>query len=223
MTEAEWNCCADPEKMLNWLRDSGTVSDRKVRLFGTACCRRIWRLLRDEYGTMAVEAAERYADGQLGPDQLAQASFRAYEVFDTADEDPFELRAYLAAEALGDPSQPCATDAAKCAASYAAQVTRTEREEERAQANLLRDILGNPFRDVTFDPTWRTPIVLSRAKLVYDERRLPAGTLVPALLAALADALQGAGCDKSEILTHLRSPARHVRGCWAVDLILDRN
>lgn len=43
----------------------------------------------------------------------------------------------------------------------------------------------------------------------------------PLKLCMLADELEYAGCTGSA-LGHLRSPERHVRGCWAVDLILGR-
>jgi hypothetical protein len=29
-----------------------------------------------------------------------------------------------------------------------------------------------------------------------------------------------AGCTDADLLDHLRSPGPHVRGCWAVDLVL---
>jgi hypothetical protein len=39
----------------------------------------------------------------------------------------------------------------------------------------------------------------------------------------LADALQDAGCDNDDILNHCRDEkATHVRGCWVVDLVLDK-
>src|SRR5206468_3802268 len=95
-------------------------------------------------------------------------------------------------------------------------------EELAAQAELLQDVFGNPFRTVAVDPAWRTPSVLALAQATYHERSLPAGTLDPDRLAVLADALEDAGCDNADILAHLRSPGLHVRGCWALDLILGK-
>src|SRR5262249_18831229 len=49
--------------MLEFLRDSGRLTPRKARLFGTACCRRVWPMLQDEELRVAVQAVERCADG----------------------------------------------------------------------------------------------------------------------------------------------------------------
>jgi hypothetical protein len=38
----------------------------------------------------------------------------------------------------------------------------------------------------------------------------------------LADALEEAGCDDADILTHCRASDPHVRGCWVIGLLLDR-
>jgi hypothetical protein len=91
-----------------------------------------------------------------------------------------------------------------------------------AHCDLLRDLFGNPFRPSTSDPAWRTPDAVELAQAAYDERHLPAGTLDAALLAVLADALEEAGCSDGAMLSHLRGPGTHVRGCWVVDLILNR-
>ena len=61
-------------------------------------------------------------------------------------------------------------------------------------------------------------VQLSRA--TYEDRQIPAGTVDTVRLAVLGDALQDAGCDDDSILSHLRGPGPHVRGCWAVDLCL---
>jgi hypothetical protein len=41
-------------------------------------------------------------------------------------------------------------------------------------------------------------------------------------MGVLADALEESGCDNADILGHLRGDGDHVRGCWAVDLILGK-
>jgi hypothetical protein len=39
----------------------------------------------------------------------------------------------------------------------------------------------------------------------------------------LADALMDAGCTNELILAHCRSGGKHEKGCWVLDLILDRS
>lgn len=71
MTEAEWLACTDPAPMLEFLR--GRASDRRLRLFAVACCRRIQYLLMDQRSLRAVEIAESYADGAVDEAERAQA------------------------------------------------------------------------------------------------------------------------------------------------------
>jgi hypothetical protein len=54
------------------------------------------------------------------------------------------------------------------------------------------------------------------------EHVLPSGTLDNTRLAVLTDALEEAGCQVAEVLTHLREPGSHWRGCWVVDLLLNK-
>jgi hypothetical protein len=97
--------------------------------------------------------------------------------------------------------------------------------EQAIQCDLIRCIFSNPFRPVSLDPAWLSRngrLVPRLAGAAYDDRILPAGTLDVGRLAVLADALEDAGCNEAELLGHLREPGPHVRGCWAIDLLLDR-
>lgn len=85
----------------------------------------------------------------------------------------------------------------------------------RVCAELLRDIFGNPFRPVPFVADWRTSTVLSLAQQMYESRDFSA-------MPILADALQDAGCDNDDVLTHCRGTGPHVRGCWVVDHVLGK-
>jgi hypothetical protein len=81
------------------------------------------------------------------------------------------------------------------------------------QADLLRELFGNPFRTPSIEADWRTSSVLGIARSVEEDQgfdRLP----------ILADALEEAGCTSADLLAHCRSEGDHVRGCWALDRVL---
>lgn len=61
MTEAEWLGCDDLAGMLDVV--DGRMTDRKRRLFGVACCRRVAHLPTIDRADRPVVVAERYADG----------------------------------------------------------------------------------------------------------------------------------------------------------------
>lgn len=67
-----------------------------------------------------------------------------------------------------------------------------------------------------FDPCWRTSTAVGLARTMYESRDFAA-------MPILADALEEAGCDGPDILTHCRADTPHVRGCWVVDLVLGKS
>jgi hypothetical protein len=98
-----------------------------------------------------------------------------------------------------------------------AEWTASENEVESRYAVLLREFFGNPFRPVAFDPAWRTSTAIGLASTMYESRNFNA-------MPILADALQDAGCENEHILTHCRDEQQvHVRGCWVVDLVLEKS
>ena len=214
MTEAEWLACTDAQMMLKSLRRKS--SERKLRHFACACCRDIWHLLTDEHSRIAVEVAERFADGDATRDELDAALKEA-----SAVAGPPAWAAAWTSEGQARKAARNAARGAVRAVEWGATVRAAEGIAVKAgQAAALREVFGNPFRSVAIHPGWRTPTVTNLATAAYEERALPSGELDAVRLAVLADALEEATCDNGDILNHLRAPGPHVRGCWVIDLLL---
>jgi hypothetical protein len=227
MTEAEWLACDDPGLLLGAIRDS--CSERKLRLLACACCRSIWDLLSEPESRLAIELLEAVVDQPGGRGDVTEAAILASQAQDRLYRDPAEQSTYsrclAAAEAavnacshhfVGDGLATVLYYHRRARVLSVFQVSieaSVEAREKAIQVNLVREIFGNPFRAVGFDPGWRTADVLSLATAAYDDRAFDR-------LRILSDALEEAGCTDDALLSHLRSPCLHVRGCWAVDLIL---
>ncbi|MDB5310206.1 MAG: hypothetical protein JWO38_4408 [Gemmataceae bacterium] len=236
MTEEEWGAREllfgpPPLSPLSWLRDP--VGDRRMFLFLAAylprlmlgrfcpaCVEMLPLFSQHGEGKVATEdwvAARREHDlRSRGQDDCAtRRVFRATiqylrsffcpaefwdRLFQTHTEVSFRLR-------QKDPGDPNAngewmTDPETVAVS-------------REGMRLLRDIGGNPFRPVAFDPSWRTDTAATLARQMYESREFSA-------MPILADALQDAGCDNEDILGHCRGDGPHVRGCHVIDLLLGK-
>jgi len=247
MTEAEWFACVDPDRMQEFLRRAVRPSDRKFRLFGSACCRRIWGLL-DERNRQAVVVVERFADGLATEADLrcardiarqgrdaARAALEsgggaaaggawlgacatlhgaaggtawkaALHAADSAAEAPSWVTAAAATGAAAWSPDWDADEAAPWAAARKNTLTR----EEREQANLLRDIFGNPFRACAA-PHSCSGAVIQLAEALY------AGA---DCAFALHDALLEDG--QAELAHHFHATTCHPKGCWAVDVLLNK-
>jgi len=72
VTEAEWRSFTYPTTMLDLQRTK--ASERNLRRFMNACCRRIWPHIADERSRRAVELAELDVDRQLGDDERVAAA-----------------------------------------------------------------------------------------------------------------------------------------------------
>src|SRR5262245_43706357 len=220
MTEAEWLACETPDPML--LHLDSHEAHRKRQLFGLGCCRRVSRLLTDDRYREVIADLERGADQPIRVDEADQLISCAQAAADAASApvSDSEKAAWQAAEAVSMVAHGVPGSAAHFA-RYASSLSRSgvwdeDRDEAKAQANLLRDIFGNPFHPVALNPAWLTSDVLALARGIYEDRafdRMP----------ILADALQDAGCDNEDVLNHCRDANQvHVRGCWVVDLVLGK-
>lgn len=207
MTEADWLSCTDPVPMLDFLQGRDRVSDRKLRLFAVACSRRIWTWI-DPLGRSAVEVAEHFADGQADAEQLRAARLACKAVGGQASW-------YAAAT---NPAIAARNAALSARAGMAQLVSGSEAAETLAQAELLRDIFGNPFRSLALDPNWSRWNGGAATLLARDMYETRDFSLAP----LLADMLEDAGATDAQLLEHLRGPGPHAKGCFAIDLALGK-
>jgi hypothetical protein len=221
MTERVWRVSGKPLHML--VARGEKLGSRKLRLFACACCRRAWGRLTPRH-RKAVELAERYSDREVTKREWAparRALLPRASSFSAAD------------DAIGYALHNDALTAAKFTAGNASALAveevvsgpmgamlrysgKAEDAESRQQAALLRCIAGARYRLPRIKSAWLTSDVVALARGIYEGRafdRMP----------ILADALQEAGCDNSDILSHCRDTKQtHARGCWVVDLVLGK-
>jgi hypothetical protein len=217
VTEADWLTATGPRTMVEFLR--GRASERKLRLFAVAYARH--RMFGD-HETIGV--TERYADGLADDSELARAESAAtWHVLGTCTDIQGEVTD-ARCWSVRDAAIANAADAAR-AIVWAEEDARELHQrlnlppERSPIPDLLRDLVGNPFRPAPRVDrawlAWNGGTVAKLAAVVYEGRdfgRLP----------LLADALEDAGCGDADLLGHLRGPGPHVRGCWAVDLLLGK-
>ena len=197
MTGEDWLRCDDLVPMLEYL--GRNASDRKLRLFGCACHRRVWDFVKDGLvPDERIDLWEKYADDPccFGRYERLHGEETGWGVAGLYSTIGWFL---VGRSGLG-----------------------TEKQEKKEQAAIIGEIFGNPFRPISINPTWLTTTVSNLATIAYEQRALPSGELDTTRLEILADALEEAGCDNKEILSHLRSPGVHVRGCCVVDFLLGK-
>lgn len=229
LVEAQWLESGDPRVLLDFLRDK--INDRQLNRFAIACCRRAWTVLNRAFQA-AVETTELYLDGLASKEQQEEAMRGANCAAAGCLPVVNRLTAVAAAVTDGMPLSPLigpftdnpdlgmVNDRGVMAMvrniAFAITGQASDPGEFALQCNLLRDIVGNPFRPITLDPSWHTSTVVSLSEAIYGDRafdRMP----------ILADALEEAGCTNQDILQHCRGGGEHVRGCWVVDMILGKS
>jgi hypothetical protein len=230
MDEAAWLACQDPQQLLR--ERSGMVSERQLRLLVCASVRQVWRLLPTRSCRKAVEVAERFSDGRIGARALRSAQSAVDAVKQCLNSSAALAARDTTLERLQEPDVARAFRHAAWAVRNELWDASPERQDDdelwnlcgqvykdacKSQCNLIRDVLGNPFRPTVIDRywlDWNERTIPTLARTIYDERafdRLP----------ILADALQDAGGDNADLIEHCRLGGEHVRGCWVVDRLLD--
>ncbi|MDB5306923.1 MAG: hypothetical protein JWO38_1125 [Gemmataceae bacterium] len=249
MTEAEWVACPDPMPMLEFLK--GKASDRKLRLFAVACCRRGERHFIDPCQSKAVQAVERYADDRSAAKAMTDAehAVRRFDAIYFDERAPGHEAAYRTAcvviqatadrplERLCSRNSPHWLDDVVWGTASAAGYAAIKAEEgagrhyddwdyhvdlDRAIA-AENVILAALFREVFGNPF--RPVAADPSWLTSTTVALASGIYRDWAfdrLPVLADSLQDAGCENDGVLVHCRSEGLHVRGCWVIDLLLGK-
>lgn len=228
MTEAEWLTCGNPREMYAFM--GARMTRRQCLTFTHACGRRhcrIWE--KDKYDSaetaeywlalkpqidalcaQAIDAAEARLDGM---DREKEIESLRRQVFQLG---PLGLSFDLSAALTGNVSCWINDQFGVLPSSVRAQAMLDARLLEELsteypfQANLLRHIIGNPFRPFKSPSSWPTTVT-ALANALYDGEDCHY---------ALADALIEAG--HVQLAEHFREPS-HPKGCWALDVILGKD
>ena len=236
MTEEEWLEDLDL-RSVHHLVGLGLATDRKLWLLSVGQCRCLWHLL-DDWERETVELAEQCADGPGGRRKLEA---RFHQVDDRPEPEngwwPYtrfcvkraahterlvKKGGYESWQGVSEEDEVGTTGRASLVGpvnSFASSAEYYAGGDSFAMQQrihgVFRDVFGNPFRPVAPDPKWLTGPVRSLARTIY---RSQAFERMP----ELADALERAGCPSPDLIAHFREPGEHVRGCWALDLLLGK-
>jgi hypothetical protein len=244
MTEHEWLNSTDGGVLYGFLRSSHRLHPRPQRLLLCAIARTFWSVLSDSRSRTAVEVAEAVAEGhgnstvlnrtalqaRLAHEELVAAfiearrgtrgKYRRHVKEAAARAHASAMAAWAAAEEPSGFWNSSIVDCGDPLDHYDSEIVVAGLVQD--QPALVRELFGNPFVTSSAD-TMSLTISESRLKdltrAAYQLRQLPEGHLHADQLAILADALEEAGCTEQALLTHLRGPGPHVRGCWALDLL----
>ncbi|MBY0228744.1 MAG: hypothetical protein K2W96_05635 [Gemmataceae bacterium] len=229
MTEAEWYGEAETWRLFAALRAPGakhTASHRKFRLVACACVREVRDRLGDDASKEAVILAEQFADGEVTRRMLAGSGIRRRPdesrkgsmVAQAARKTVSSSAVHAAGDAMNGVINALTLEGVEGVEGGGAWADLVSQCHQRMRTVLL-DILGYPFTVRRPDPQWplwESGLARKSAQGIYDERRY-------ADLPILSDALEEAGCADEALLGHLRGAGPHVRGCWALDLVLGKS
>lgn len=198
------------------------VSVRKLRLAGIGACKRVEDCQNDRDLAKAIELAERMTLGTATMEEIqaTRASLlQKREQLETSAQRWLVSAVYNLLQDDRDfkrtadyfPNNPELVSVL-AALGY---VLYGKPQGTIAECQLMWEVLGFPFLEVKFDPTWRTEDVVSVAAHMFDTQDF-------SQMPTLAHLLKQAGCDHFGMITHCERTTGHLRGSWVLDLILEK-
>jgi len=232
ISEAEWLGGNDLAGMLDLFARKG--DDRSMRLFACGCIRDLGHLLVEPRARKAFLSVERYAAGLADQAELQLAHLEAKRALQHLHGPHFDRnsvtwevfsRLITVHEALVLASTSRA-DPWVIVHATSQRLLQTPLHERswwarvnKGQCDLLRDLLGNPFRRVKLPVVWlrgqgRDAVLL--AQTIDHERSHDE-------MPVLGDALIDADCPEPAMVRHCQEAGgSHGRGCWVIDRLLRR-
>ena len=233
--------------------NSNLGSERKLRLFAIACCREIGYLIKHPDSQKALEMIEQYVDDKdskklqqasVIAERVARESENERRRNDQANVIDFgalcvanAAMASAESEHNNNPTQLYLEFSNSVIYSSSSAYSEANdqpvnnwlnpperaKEQLKVQSSLLHEIFHNPFINPEKKPkiesewlAWNDGGISKLAQAIYDAKRFDE-------LPILADALEDAGCTNEDILNHCRGAGPHVRGCWVLDLLLEKS
>jgi hypothetical protein len=235
MDELTWQTTTDALAMLGVLfpirgLDSGEPQSQKSRWYLLSCARRKWEQLPGVCRAVVTLAEQIFCNRKPDKDKdlldlaypHAEALFHSCgevgamtEIGQTLVQLGLATRAEVQIEVEVNTAPEIYAGLAYLAYSPFSRTVPIFQQipDEFHSADFVREIFG-PFSFERLNPQWRTANVVHMALEAENDL---------SLLPILADALQDAGCDRQDVLVHLRDPCPHLRWCWALDLVLGVN
>jgi hypothetical protein len=229
-----------------WPGEACHVSEGRLRRFARQCCRLWWNVPLDETSQGLVLAYQRFLDGGgnwgevagwIGRIQEGIAAQRRplihlvtgwwptpHGMWCLTESLVWATACHRHRDRLAELERQAVPDQRFRFFGYTlpfleGAFVNTAAEARKPLPALLREVVGNPFGAVPALPAhalaWNDGAVLKMAKTIDTEEAFSD-------LPLLTDALLDAGCTDEAILSHLRLPGPHVRGCWALDLVLGK-
>lgn len=217
MNQAEWLSSTSPQEMLAAVGDVGDhpdrtfygavplkASERKLRLFACACMRlsgipqdRCDEVERD--GPPALEGSEQHTDAEFALAWTERGGGKP----------PDATKANLLRCIVGDPFAPMAATVTCHACGGCGKEGPCGLTDYYRTCWTCGEAGGRGKGPGVLPAPWLTPQVVSLARMAYSDR-LPDGALDPLTLAAVADALEEAGCPaEDEVIFTCDNAGRH--------------
>ena len=246
MTESDWLSTDSPLRMFRYVR--ARLSARKLQLLACGCCRLFDGMFSDDQ-RQALAAVERHVDGLAEQDEYVAACAQfgrdhmghlvptpTGAVSVSTGVSPTAALAFALQSVISTPADDGLHRVLDWAAATASrsvgpgQHRTATQSANRNMCEVFREIVGNPFLErATAGPEWSAaggraaPWMLRVSETARGIARGVQAEQAFDRLPILADALEDDGCADAELLSHLRYHSHHLRGCWAVDLVLGKS